>query len=118
MINAQENCQLMSPETILQPVTRVFEDVTRGSNNQRSPSVSQATAKTIQEMFPEQEFEDKSIQKAKIILGDLAQEFSKEDLRDLVAQIEYLAESWLDDFEREVFSGKTLNELLHDRGGI
>jgi hypothetical protein len=118
MINAQENCQILNPETILQPVTRVFEDVTNTSNNQRSPNISQATAKTIQEMFPEQEFEDKSIQKAKIILGDLATEFSKEDLRDLVAQVEYLAESWLDDFERDVFNGKTLNELLHDRGGI
>ena len=28
------------------------------------------------------------------------------------------AESWLDNFETEIFNGKTLNELLHERGGL
>ena len=29
-----------------------------------------------------------------------------------------VAESWLDNFETDIFNGKTLNELLHERGGL
>jgi len=118
MVNALEHGQLLKTETILQPVTQVFEDITSAPNDRKLNNISSSTSRSIQEIFPEQEYDDKNIQKAKAILGDLANSFSKDDLRDVVAQVEYLAESWLDDFERDVFNGKTLNELLHDRGGI
>ena len=118
MVNTFELSQSLNTETILQPVTQVFEDITSVPSDRKLNNVSPATTRSIQEIFPEQEYDDKNIQKAKVILGDLANSFSKEDLRDIVAQVEYLAESWLDDFERDVFNGKTLNELLHDRGGI
>jgi len=110
--------QTITEQTILHPVTQVFEDVTTRAVVPKPLAITQTTAKTIQELFPEQEHEEKNIQRAKAILGDLSKQFNKEEMRDLVAQVEYLTESWLDEFERDIFGGKTLNELLHERGGI
>lgn len=39
----------------------------------------------------------------------------KDDKQDAVVEIRFLARSWLDDFEKEVFNGKTVEELL-DQG--
>ena len=39
----------------------------------------------------------------------------QEVLRDSVVEIKFLATSWLDDFEKEMFEGKTLDELLNQR---
>lgn len=110
--------QIITEQRILHPVTQVFEDVTAKAIVPKPLIITQSTAKTIQELFPEQEYEEKNIQRAKEVLGELSKQFSKTEMRDLVAQVEYLAESWLDEFERDIFSGKTLNELLHERGGL
>ena len=34
------------------------------------------------------------------------------DLQDTVVEMKFLAQSWLDDFEKDIFKGKTLNELM------
>lgn len=34
------------------------------------------------------------------------------DLQDTVVEMKFLAQSWLDDFEKDIFEGKTLNELM------
>ena len=116
MESIQRN-QIITEQKILLPLSRVFEEV--APRPVAKPLVgAQSTAKTIQDLFPEQEHEEKSIKKAKEILGALASNFTNEEMRDLVAQIEYLTESWIDEFEREIFDGKTLNELLHERGGL
>ena len=71
---------------------------------------------SLENLFPEQQYQEKSIQKAKEVLETLADEFTAEHLKDVVTEIQYLAESWLDDFERKIFDGKTLKELLHEKG--
>ena len=35
------------------------------------------------------------------------------DLRDTVVEMKFLALSWLDDFEKDLFNGKTINKLLN-----
>jgi hypothetical protein len=35
------------------------------------------------------------------------------DLRDTVVEMKFLATSWLDDFEKSLFDGKTVNKLLN-----
>jgi len=40
---------------------------------------------------------------------------SPEDSKALETEIKYLATSWLDDFEKKTFNGKTINELLNQR---
>lgn len=37
-------------------------------------------------------------------------------LQDSVVEIKYLATTWLDDFEKQVFEGKTVDQLLNNRG--
>lgn len=72
---------------------------------------------TLNELFPEQERYSKDIKMAKQALGTLAWELTPEQLQNLVPEFQYLCESWLDDFERTIFKGQTLKELLHEKGG-
>lgn len=55
---------------------------------------------------------DEEILEAKKVLGELASNIPEDDLKNTVTEIHFLAESWLDDFERQAFGGKTLQELL------
>jgi hypothetical protein len=86
-----------------QPASKIKESVT--------------VAATLDAMFPEQEREDKNIQLVRKTLGLLAAEYSTEELIILINEVEFLTESWLDDFERKIFKGLTLQELLHEKGG-
>ena len=95
-------------------------EVLQTAQYQETLSLQERTASvvnTLDEMFPEQERYSKEIKVAKQILGEIADEFTPEELKDLVTEIQFLCESWLDDFERTVFDGQTLKELLHDKGG-
>jgi serine protease inhibitor len=64
----------------------------------------------LNEMFPEQTREDKTLQRAKEILG---KDYSTEDVKSLIASFEYLIENWLEQYERKVFNNKTVKEILH-----
>lgn len=59
--------------------------------------------------------EQKDIDEAREILGDAAKDLADDQLKDQVVMIQFLIETWMDEFERKIFNGKTLNELL---GGI
>jgi len=56
--------------------------------------------------------EDTDIEEAREILGDTAKQLTDEQLKDICVEIQFLVESWLDEYERSVFNGKTLRELL------
>ncbi len=68
----------------------------------------------LNQLFPEQKYEDKSVKQARAILGDLTRKFSAEELQQIMVLLQYLTESWLDRYERDLFNGKTLNELLNN----
>ena len=72
----------------------------------------------LNEIFPEQQYEEKNIKRTKEILGEIADEFTYEELRGVIAEVQYLVASWLDGFERGIFNGLTLRELLHEKGGL
>lgn len=57
---------------------------------------------------------EKELAEAREKLGEVAKNITDEQLRDQVAAMKYLSESWLDDFEKTIFDGKTLNEKLSD----
>lgn len=40
---------------------------------------------------------------------------SPENKKAIQTEIKFLATSWLDDFEKKTFNGKTVNELLNQR---
>lgn len=102
---------LITKEEIITPLIEVLDTVIP------SP-IPQKITQSLDVLFPEQQYEEKRIQKAKEVLGKLANEFSSEQLNDVVTEMQYLADSWLDDFERQLFEGATLREFLHEKGTL
>jgi len=58
--------------------------------------------------------DEQELLEARKILGNLAKHINEEKLKDEYVKIQYLIESWLDDFEKSIFEGKTLREVLGD----
>lgn len=48
------------------------------------------------------------------ILGEKAKHLSDTQIEGIVSKFEYLAESFLDIHEKEIFQGKTLKQLLQN----
>ncbi len=89
-------------------------------NSEMKPSLSsdfqdnpQSTYEQINQLFNEQDNQQKTILEAREILGDGAKDLTDEQVYDLVNEIQYLVDTWLEEFERKTFDGKTLNELLN-----
>jgi len=113
-MQAPEQQQLITQEQVITPLVGILnEAVPTHKPTEVSPPVKQS----LDELFPEQKIEDKNVQRAKEILGDIANELTPAQLKDTIVEIQYLVNTWLDDFEREIFEGKTLQELLHEKGG-
>ena len=66
---------------------------------------------TLNEMFPEQTHEGKTIQRAKEILGD---KYTTEEVKAMIASFEYLINVWMEEYEKKVFDKRTLREMLND----
>lgn len=109
---------LVSEEKIVTPLVQVLDQITPNTNTHKQLENSQSFTQSLNDLFPEQAYQEKDIQKAKSILGEVALELSEAQLKDAVTEIEFLADSWLDDFERKIFKGMTLQELLHEKGGV
>lgn len=75
-------------------------------------------AKSLNVLFPEQEVEGRYIKEVKNTLGEISSTLSNEELKSVIAEIQFLVDTWLDDFERKIFKGQTLRELLHEKGGL
>lgn len=74
---------------------------------------TQGTYDQINQLFNEQDNQQKAILEAREILGDSAKDMTDEQVFDLVTEMQYLVDSWLEEFERKTFDGKSLNELLN-----
>ncbi len=109
---------LIREEQIITPLEQVFDEVTpKPIPNQPQEKTAPISLKqSLDNLFPEQQYDEKNIQLAKEVLGDLAKEFTSDQLKDTVTEVQFLTQSWLDDFEREIFGGLTLMELLHEKG--
>ena len=64
--------------------------------------------------YPEPQEESK-IDKARAILGEIVKDMQDEELANYMTMFEYLIEGWLDQYEREIFNGLTLQEMLRER---
>jgi len=47
-------------------------------------------------------------------LGETAKSLPDEQIETITTEFQFLIDSWMDDFEKEVFSGQTLKEVLND----
>lgn len=110
----------VTEQQITRPLELVLQEVTPKTQSEQLPVIdnTKPIKDSLEALFPEQQYDDKDIQKVKEILGPIANQFSQPELRDIVAETQFLISSWLDDFERGIFNGLTLNELLHEKGGL
>lgn len=68
---------------------------------------------TLSTMFPEKEQENK-VRRARRVLGESVSKVTDEQLGSDLSNFEFIVNSWLDVFERNVFGGKTLKDLLKE----
>ncbi len=111
---------IVTEQQITRPLELVLQEVIPKTQDEHLPlkNNSKPIKKSLEALFPEQQYEDKDFQRTKEILGPLAKDLTIVELRDVVAETQFLINSWLDDFERDIFNGLTLNELLHEKGGL
>ncbi|HYM65160.1 MAG TPA: hypothetical protein VES68_01600 [Candidatus Sulfotelmatobacter sp.] len=116
-MEAKQQSFLIPEERIIAPLSVVLnETIPKVINGQVNPSTT-PLRQSLDELFPEQKIEEKKLQEAKKILGTLSYELTPAQLNEAIIEIEFLSESWLNDFERSIFNGLTLQELLHEKGG-
>lgn len=64
-------------------------------------------------IFPESPEENK-VQKARAILKDVADAIPDEELAIYITQFQYLLDSWLDIYEKQIFNNLTLQQMLRE----
>ena len=82
-----------------------------------SQEKSSAIKFALDKIFPEQLYEDKDTKIIRALLGESSSTYSTEDLNNIISEMQFLITTWLDEYERSLFDGLTLNELLHEKGG-
>ncbi len=58
--------------------------------------------------------EETNVIRTRKMLGETAQELSDEQIECIVSEFQFLINSWLDEYEQDVFNGMTLKEILHE----
>lgn len=106
---------LITEDQIVTPLVHVLNE-TAPKPLTKQKANTPTLKESLDTLFPEQQYEERDVQKAKEVLGEITQDLTAEELKTTVTEVKYLVSTWLDDFERHVFDGLTLNELLHEKG--
>jgi len=77
----------------------------------QNPQASIETA--LNNIFPQQS-EENRIFRTRRILGMTAKTLSDGQIETIVTEFQFMIDSWLDEFERNVFNGMTLKEILNE----
>lgn len=92
--------------------TRVLQVEQENKQVRNEANSSDTTRALLRKIFPEQERDSAAVRKTRVLLRELLGQYEKQELEEIITVIQYLSESWLDMYERKVFDGMTLNELL------
>ena len=65
-------------------------------------------------IFPQQQ-EENNIIRTKSHLGEAARNFSDEQIQIIITEFQFLINTWLDEYEKKVFKGMTLKEVLNEQ---
>jgi hypothetical protein len=104
--------QVFNREEVIKPFVQIFD---KSANNfKKNCSITES----LDIMFPEQKRQDKDLVNTKEVLGKLSELFTDLQLKEIITDIDILVENWLNQFEQGIFEGKTLQELLHEKGGL
>lgn len=72
----------------------------------------QGVYEELNQYFNDQNKEQRIVLETREILGDSAETSTDEEVYGLVTKVQYLVDCWFEEFEKSVFGGKTLSELL------
>ncbi len=67
---------------------------------------------TINSLFPDQSEENK-ISKTRKHLGETAKTLSDAQVETIITEFQFLIDTWMDEYEKEVFNGLSLKEVLN-----
>jgi hypothetical protein len=68
----------------------------------------------LNSIFPQPQ-EENNITRTRNHLGDVSKKFSDEQMIATISEFQFLIDTWLDEYEREVFKGMTLKEVLNEK---
>ncbi len=89
--------------------------ITNALLEHKSPRPTYNPQKSIEEglnaLFPTHKEETK-LQKARRVLGEISLEVTDEQLEVFLSEVQFLLDSWLDCFEKDLFDGLTLKQIL------
>lgn len=66
----------------------------------------------LNQYFDDQNQQQRAVEEARDILGESATPLTDEELYDLTNEMQFLVDTWIEEFGRDVFDGKTLKDLL------
>lgn len=78
-----------------------------------SENTGRSFESALENIFDFDKTETKLI-KARKILGEVAMGLSDLDLQTYLTEFEFLLDSWMDEFEKQIFDNKTLREALRE----
>lgn len=65
----------------------------------------------LKEIFPEEK-EEALLRLVRKIMGEAVVELSDRELEVYVTKFQYLIDCWMDEFEKEIFNGLTLKQVI------
>jgi hypothetical protein len=77
------------------------------------PSPLGALQTELQRIFPEKR-EETRVQVARRIMGEAVIKLSDEELDAYLTEFQFLINAWMDGYEKQLFEGKTLEQLLKE----
>ncbi|MDD2251273.1 MAG: hypothetical protein PHE92_09300 [Candidatus Cloacimonetes bacterium] len=108
--------QLLNPTEIISHNNRVETKFASSSpaNTHQEMAPRHIDQKVILDsIFPTRQ-EETRIAKARRILEEIGSDLSDEELEIYLIKFEFLLDTWIDNFEKDIFEGKTLNQLLRE----
>ncbi|HSW98177.1 MAG TPA: hypothetical protein VLF89_10205 [Candidatus Saccharimonadales bacterium] len=75
----------------------------------RQSSLTTTLDTMLYEKPSEQDREIKVIHQAKEFLGN---EYTTEEIKEIITSFEYLLNNWTEEYEKKIFNNKTLKEIL------
>ena len=79
-----------------------------------SSNPQQSIEAAINSIFPISSEENKTTRIRKA-LGETAQSLSNEQIETIITEFQFLIDSWLDEFEKEIFGGLSIKEVINEQ---
>ncbi len=81
--------------------------------NQTQPPLT-SIENVIEKIIPKQSEENK-FSKIRQALGETAKSLSTEQIETIASEFQFLIDTWLDEYEQDLFKGLTLKEVLSEK---